>query len=56
MLAVSEAPHISCALIRTDRYPHRDAFIASYNETARPFAWSKSEGHQRRFKLRFADL
>jgi transposase len=35
---------------------HIDAFIASYNETARPFAWSKSEVHQKRLKPRFADL
>lgn len=35
---------------------HIDDFIASYNETARPFAWSKSEVHQKRLKPRFADL
>ena len=35
---------------------HIDAFIAAYNETARPFAWSKSEVHQKRLKPRFADL
>jgi len=35
---------------------HIDAFIARYNETARPFAWSKSEVHQKRLKPRFADL
>jgi transposase len=35
---------------------HIDAFIADYNETARPFAWSKSEVHQKRLKPRFADL
>ena len=35
---------------------HIDAFIANYNETARPFAWSKSEVHQKRLKPRFADL
>jgi transposase len=35
---------------------HIDAFIASYNETARPFAWSKSEVHQKRLKPRFAEL
>ncbi|WP_074078384.1 IS630 family transposase [Microvirga massiliensis] len=33
-----------------------NAFIAAYNETARPFAWSKSEVHQKRLKPRFADL
>jgi transposase len=35
---------------------HIDAFIARYNETARPFAWTKSEVHQKRLKPRFADL
>jgi transposase len=35
---------------------HIDAFIANYNETARPFAWSKSEVHQKRLKPRFAEL
>lgn len=35
---------------------HVDAFIARYNETARPFAWSKSEVHQKRLKPRFAEL
>jgi transposase len=35
---------------------HIDAFIARYNETARPFAWSKSEVHQKRLKPRFAEL
>jgi transposase len=35
---------------------HIDAFVANYNETARPFAWSKSEVHQKRLKPRFADL
>jgi transposase len=32
-----------------------DAFIASYNETARPFVWTKSEVHQKRLKPCFAD-
>jgi transposase len=35
---------------------HIDAFVAHYNQTARPFAWSKSEVHQKRLKPRFADL
>jgi transposase len=35
---------------------HIDAFIESYNQTARPFAWTKSEVHQKRLKPRFADL
>jgi hypothetical protein len=33
-----------------------DAFIDSYNQTARPFAWTKSQVHQKRLKPRFADL
>jgi transposase len=35
---------------------HIDDFVTSYNETARPFAWNKSEVHQKRLKPRFADL
>lgn len=35
---------------------HIDAFVEHYNQTARPFAWSKSEVHQKRLKPRFADL
>jgi transposase len=35
---------------------HIDAFVARYNQTARPFAWSKSPVHQKRLKPRFADL
>jgi transposase len=35
---------------------HIDAFIDRYNHTARPFAWTKSEVHQKRLKPRFADL
>jgi transposase len=31
---------------------HIDAFIADYNETAAPFAWTKKRVHQRRFKNR----
>jgi transposase len=31
---------------------HIDAFIAAYNETATPFAWTKKKVHQRRFKNR----
>ncbi len=33
---------------------HIQAFIDSYNETARPFVWQKSEVHQKRLKPRFA--
>lgn len=35
---------------------HIDAFVASYNKTAHPFAWTKSQVHQKRLKPRFADL
>jgi transposase len=35
---------------------HIEAFVTRYNETARPFAWTKSEVHQKRLKPRFADL
>jgi hypothetical protein len=31
---------------------HIDAFIAAYNETAEPFAWTKKKIYQRRFKNR----
>ena len=31
---------------------HIDAFIAAYNETAKPFAWTKKRVYQRRFKNR----
>jgi hypothetical protein len=31
---------------------HIDAFIAAYNETAEPFAWTKRKVYQRRFKNR----
>ncbi len=31
---------------------HIDAFIAAYNDTATPFAWTKKKVHQRRFKNR----
>lgn len=35
---------------------HIDAFVERYNQTARPFAWAKSEVHEKRLKPRFADL
>lgn len=35
---------------------HIDAFVERYNQTAHPFAWTKSEVHQKRLKPRFADL
>ena len=34
---------------------HIDAFIASYNEQAHPFAWTKSQVHQKRLKPCFAN-
>ncbi len=34
---------------------HIEAFIADYNETARPFVWTKSQVHQKRLKPCFAD-
>jgi transposase len=34
---------------------HIDAFIASYNETATPFVWTKSKVHQKRLKPCFAN-
>ncbi len=34
---------------------HIDSFIETYNERAKPFAWTKSEVHQKRLKARFAD-
>jgi transposase len=33
---------------------HIDAFIADYNQTARPFVWTKSQVHQKRLKPCFA--
>jgi len=39
----------------TELRAHIDAFIVNYNRTARPFAWTKSEVHQKRLKPRFAD-
>ncbi|MDB5408162.1 MAG: family transposase, partial [Rhodospirillales bacterium] len=34
---------------------HIHAFIATYNDTAKPFAWTKSQVHQKRLKAHFAD-
>ena len=34
---------------------HIDAFIERYNQTARPFVWTKSEVHQKRLRPCFAD-
>jgi transposase len=49
--ALSGASFTSVTQLRA----HIDAFIAAYNNCARPFAWSKSEVHQKRLKPRFAD-
>jgi DDE superfamily endonuclease len=35
---------------------HINAFIKTYNETAKPFVWTKSKVHQKRLKPCFADL
>ena len=40
---------------REDLMAHIDAFIAAYNLEAKPFAWTKSEVHQKRLKPCFAD-
>jgi len=42
---------LSCTTV-TALCEHIDAFIASYNETAEPFVWTKSEVHQKRIKSR----
>ena len=34
---------------------HIDDFITAHNQTAQPFAWTKSEVHQKRLKPRFAN-
>src|SRR6516225_8607444 len=34
---------------------HIDAFVDTYNQHAKPFAWTKSKVHQKRLKARFAD-
>jgi hypothetical protein len=34
---------------------HIDAFIDTYNETAKPFVWTKAKVHQKRLNARFAD-
>jgi transposase len=50
--SLQRASFTSVAQLRT----HIDAFIEHYNQTARPFAWNKSEVYQKRLKPRFADL
>ena len=37
-----------------DLIDHIDSFIAAYNDTARPFVWTKSAVHQKRLKPCFA--
>ena len=39
--------------MRAGQGQHIDAFIKAYNTTAAPFAWTKSEVHQKRLKPRF---
>jgi len=34
---------------------HINAFIETYNNTAKPFVWTKSQVHQKRLKAHFAD-
>jgi transposase len=34
---------------------HINAFVATYNDEAKPFAWTTSEVHQKRLQARFAD-
>jgi transposase len=47
---------LSCHTIAELR-EHIDAFIASYNENAEPFVWTKSKVHQKRIKgRRLSDL
>jgi transposase len=47
---------LSCHTI-SELCEHIDAFVASYNETAEPFIWTKSKVHQKRIKgRRFSDL
>jgi transposase len=38
-----------------DLAAHIDAFIAAYNQAARPFVWTKSEVHQKRLKPCYAN-
>jgi hypothetical protein len=40
--------------VSVHRYPDFNTFIASYNEEARPFVWTKSVVHQKRMKPCFA--
>ena len=38
-----------------DLIRHIDAFIAAYNQTAKPFLWTKSKVHQKRLRPCFPD-
>jgi len=49
--ALSGASFTSVPQLRS----HIDAFIDQYNHHAKPFAWTKSEVHQKRLKPRFTD-
>lgn len=49
--SLKDASFTSVAQLRD----HIDAFIASYNHTAKPFVWTKSKVHQKRLKASFAD-
>ena len=53
----SNARAVHCTIGTASKWRVRfGCLIASYNRSARPFAWSKSEVHQKRLKPRFADL
>ena len=49
--SLKDASFMSVAQLRN----HIDAFIAAYNQTAKPFVWTKSQVHQKRLKPSFAD-
>jgi transposase len=49
--SLKDASFISVKQLRE----HIDAFIEDYNEHAKPFAWTKSQVHQKRLKTGFAD-
>jgi transposase len=51
-----QSPHGASFTAVAQLRKHIDAFVERYNQTARPFAWNKSEVHQKRLKPRFADL
>jgi len=49
--SLKDASFTSVAQLRD----HIDVFIAAYNQTAKPFLWTKSKVHQKRLKAHFAD-